>query len=525
VCDVISMKTQSLVERHRASIEGVLECFDRVILFGTYRSIGWPAALAMYLRETGVSLQDFARQEANQWRLALRAHVLAQVNAEGMRILQVSAGQRKEEVVAGLLRERGDAPGVVCVLGSMERCATFRVRPTGPEGLLRLQYDRGRCEHYYIYLIDPEFGLCYLRIPTWAPFRLQFYCNGHHWLERQMQQAGLTFTKQDNCFTHLSDPAAAQALVQKFDPRRLQRLLDATAARWVQPHTRFGQSLYWTIHQAEWSTDIIFKNERILPELFSEIARTAAVEVGCEDIYRFLGKTPRANAKNEALSQLQTFTQGLRLKHTLGATSLKIYDKAKRVLRIECTTHDVSTFTHHRKVEPRQSASPGIRPAGVGSSGPAVPTKWAPMRKTFYNLGPLGEAMGACNRRYLGYLSQWQDQTKARHALSRITTSQRDEKDRSVRGINFFREDDLLFLQALQRGEHQIRGVTNRLLQAQLPGWNAAKIGRNLRRFRTLKLLKPVRGKRHYYPTARGETLIVAGRQITERIILPALAA
>ena len=45
-----------------------------------------------------------------------------------------------------------------------------------------MRYKDGKCLHYYFYFIDAEFGLCYLRVPTWAPFRLQFYCNGHNWL-------------------------------------------------------------------------------------------------------------------------------------------------------------------------------------------------------------------------------------------------------------------------------------------------------------------------------------------------------
>ena len=31
---------------------------------------------------------------------------------------------------------------------------------------------RGKCLHYYFYFIDPQLGLCYLRVPTWCPFRL-----------------------------------------------------------------------------------------------------------------------------------------------------------------------------------------------------------------------------------------------------------------------------------------------------------------------------------------------------------------
>jgi hypothetical protein len=147
------------------------------------------------------------------------------------------------------------------------------------------------------------------------------------------------------------------------------------------------------------------------------------------------------------------------------------------------------------------------------------------MRKTLYNLGALGRAMSACTRRYLAYISQWPDHTAERHDLRAVTASCRDERARSVRGVNFFREDDLLLLQALQRGEHQINGLRNRQLQEHLPGWNPPKIGRNLRRLRILKILKRVPGTRKYYPTPRGEKVIAVGLQLKERLILPTLTA
>ncbi|MDE3100578.1 MAG: hypothetical protein KGJ88_14005 [Verrucomicrobiota bacterium] len=515
------MKTQTLVERHAKDIKGVIECFDRVVLFGTYKAIGWTGAMEQHLRGRGTSFMEFNKVYANQLRLEMADHVRTLARAEGIAIRQVNYGQRKESLVEEILAQRGGREGVVCVLGAIERCRCFKVGKHPTTGFLQLQWSPGKCQHFYVYFIDAEFGVCHLRIPTWAPFRLQFCCNGHDWLERQMKQAGLRFKKADNCFTAVSDFAAARALLQQFEPQRLHRMLERMAARWVAVHRRFGPSLHWSVYQAEWSTDIVFGNDRLLPELYRQIVRTAAIEVGCADIYRFLGRQPRANRKAEPSSRLQTLVQGTRLKHTLGATSLKMYDKVGSVLRIECTTSDVTTFKHRRKVEPRRSAGPGQNQSDAGSRG-AI--KWAPMRKTFYSLGAVAGAMSACNRRYLAYISQWPDRTGQRHALGEVTASRRDKKDRSVRGVNFFRADDLQFLRALQRGEHQIQGVRNRTLQPHLPDWKPARISRTLRRFRVLKLIKPVAGTRKYYPTARGESLIIAGLQLTERIILPALA-
>ena len=43
-------------------------------------------------------------------------------------------------------------------------------------------------EEPYFYFIDEELGLCFLRVSTWSPFRLQFYFNGHNWLASQLRK-------------------------------------------------------------------------------------------------------------------------------------------------------------------------------------------------------------------------------------------------------------------------------------------------------------------------------------------------
>jgi hypothetical protein len=51
--------------------------------------------------------------------------------------------------------------------------------------------------------MDVELGLTYLRVPTWAPFRLQFYGNGHSWLARQLTAEGIGFAAADNAFVRI----------------------------------------------------------------------------------------------------------------------------------------------------------------------------------------------------------------------------------------------------------------------------------------------------------------------------------
>jgi hypothetical protein len=52
--------------------------------------------------------------------------------------------------------------------------------------------------HYCFYFIDEEMGLRFLRVPTRAPIRLQFYGNGLSVLARALQHEGIRFAQVDN---------------------------------------------------------------------------------------------------------------------------------------------------------------------------------------------------------------------------------------------------------------------------------------------------------------------------------------
>jgi len=357
--------------------------------------------------------------------------------------------------------------------------------------------------------MDPDYGLCYLRIPTWAPFRLQFYFNGHDWLQRRMAATGITYRKADNCFVHVSDFQRAQSIVDSFDVNCLHRRLDQLAARFVAVHGRWGQGLHWSIYQAEWATDVVFKSNRILPVLYEELVRTAAIEIKCADIYGFLGRRLSVKSASQVSNRLQTLIEGTRIKHSLGKNSIKMYDKQARVLRIETTSNDVSFFKHHREVKHRD----GTREM-----------KHAPVKKTIYSLGAVAEQMQACNKRYLSFISQWRDHSRERTDLRKITSSVKDDKQRSYRGVNFFQSDDLSFMLAILRGEYQIAGFTNRALQAHLAEWNSQRVGRVLKRFRVLRLIKRVGRTYKYYLSSLGKKVLVAALQLKERVILPTMA-
>ena len=197
---------------------------------------------------------------------------------------------RKEAVVARVLEQRGERPGLVHILSAMEACDSDRPWSDKATGRSFVRPDGGKCLHYYFYFLDAAFGLIYLRVPTWAPFRLQFYCNGHSWLARRLTAEGIGYTMVDNAFIRIDDWSRAQELADTLSPDRLHRTLDRYADRCCPVSEVFGQSYHWSLMQVEYATDLAFRSTTTLGPLYEQLIRQSVLSVKAEQVATFLGR-------------------------------------------------------------------------------------------------------------------------------------------------------------------------------------------------------------------------------------------
>jgi len=180
-----------LTERYQAELLGVLSCYDRMIITGTLPGACYAGGMTSFLHSRHIKIFDYAKVFADPLRERIRkcAHELA--DAHGVSIEHVNKPHiRKEDLVSKVIAQRGKHSGLVHILSAMEACSAYEPWHDKKSHKTFLRPILGKCLHYYFYFIDEEVGLCYLRVPTWCPFRLQFYCNGHSWLETKFQ-AGL----------------------------------------------------------------------------------------------------------------------------------------------------------------------------------------------------------------------------------------------------------------------------------------------------------------------------------------------
>jgi hypothetical protein len=340
------------------------------------------------------------------------------------------------------------------MFSAIENCPSYVACCNKTTGKVHLRSKNAKCLHYYFYFIDDEFGLCYLRVPTWAPFRLQFYCNGHSYLANQLTREAIGFTPLDNTFLKIDDFDRAQELADSFPVERLHRALDTFAKRYCPVIRLSPNSYHWSIMQAEYATDLIFKRVEDLQPVYETLIRTAIHTVKPEQVAMFLGKKldPKTLAEVGTDFRFSQRMQGMRIKHYMGWAAIKMYDKQGTVLRIETTVNDVSELKHYRTVEHKNGTSS---------------TKYAPMQKTIYSLGALKELLAAANRRYLDFISALDDTSDGERHLRKIGTSIKRD-DRSYRGFNLLSKADLDSLVALIRGEGNISGIKNRMLRRKM---------------------------------------------------------
>lgn len=498
-----------LTERYSNKISGVVSCFDRVVIQGTLPDWCYNMGMTAFLNMRQIKIFDYPAF-ANNLRLELRdnAERIAKENNLEIEFIRKVNGFRKEARIKEILASRGAQLGLVHIFSAMETCTSYKPWHDKITGKTFLTYDSGKCLHYYFYFIDKVFGLCYLRVPTWAPFRLQFYYNGHNWLAGKLDKAVVAYTLRENAFLSIDDYEKAQAFSDGFRVDDLKQALDIFASRYCPVVKKFDLAYHWSIMQVEYATDIIFKERDTLNAIYESLIRNTIHSVKPENISTFLGRKLHPNYEGEMGNNFNTRILGTRIKHQMGASSIKMYDKFGQILRIETTTNDVSQFKCFREVQHRDGN---------------MERKTAPVKKGIYSMRLLSGLLKASNRRYVEFISTFDDVSDGINNLKKVSETVVTGK-RTYKGFNFFSEDDAKLLVTLERGEFNIKGLQNKTLHQFLADKSSGQISRILKRLNKHGIIRKIAKTYKYYITSMGKAAIAAGLIVKEMSIIPQLA-
>lgn len=502
---------ETFLSIHQDEIMGTLSAFDRMIFKGHLTGLFPNGAFARFLAGQGVFLKDFG-QYVKQATEILKAHAQALAKQADRPFIYLqsattkASGQSKEDLARAIAARDGITEGLVCVFSVLETCTSFDVRGNYQTHKLEVVRRRRKCLHFYFYYLDSEFGFMHIRLQSWFPFEIQIYVNGREWLARQLDQRGIAYERYDNKLIPLTDLAIAQDLADKFARRRWPRVLD-TFARRVNPHlitlrqAGFG-GYYWVTDQAEYATDVFFRDRATLDVLFPSLVELSMTAFSAEDVMRFLGRKLHGNFQGDVTTDRKRRPEGRRVKHRMKSNSLKMYNAA-HVLRVETTINNPSEFRVLRTI-----------PTRTGHS-----LRWMPMGKGVANLWRYAQVSLQSNNRYLNALAHAQPKGKAIAELDRLCHPH-SQNGKHYASFNPVAAEDCELFAAALAGEHALNGFRNKDLQARLYSsppaseveqrQRSARVTRLIAKLRGHGLIAKIKDSRLYRVTARGARLMSA---------------
>jgi hypothetical protein len=504
---------EPFLSKHARSVIGTLCGFDRLVFRGTLRFLAHRAGMMSYLWAVRVLLKDFAgHAEEMTRRMREASEALARRTGRPVRYLTSSASD-KEAIAREIARTDGIEEGLICILTAVEPCQSFELVRDRASKRLRLEPRQRKCLFLYHYQIHPVFGFMHARIQTWFPFAIQLCLNGREWLARSMDRAGLSYLQRDNCFTWLEHPERAQRLMDRQVKAAWPRLLDAIARQLNPLHDAMFRAwpiqYYWSTHQSEWATDIMFRDARSLTRLYPRLLHHGLTTFFSPDVMRFLGRNipPSgrlpARLKAEVATDMKTRPEGVRIKHRLGRNAIKMYNKQGSVLRVETTVNDARGFRTFRAAE----------------GEPKTDKAWYPMRKGIADLHRRATVSGAANDRYLQALASVEDATPLGELTTKLARPIKRD-GRRVRALNPHAPGDARLLEAISRGEFALNGFRNRDIRSLLfaddkaskpeQRRHAAAVSRQLALLRAHGLINRVRGTHRYHLSAKGRIVVTA---------------
>ena len=344
-----------------------VDCIDRLYLNGYVPTLQRPQHLWWYfVQHKGCPVPSPTLLK--KWVDTFVGTIHAFVARNRIPVVQFERHERKEEVARRRLARFRHQEGVVFVGVAQEKVNGFRVvqkkRRTHPErrdgAAPMFSFYRGsiHVNQYYFYILDRDFGLCFIKFSSYPPFNVRVWLNGHEWAKRQLDHRRVSYESLDNGFLSCADPTRLQRTCDQLSPDDIDAFFRKWLRRLPHPFTaddrRVGFRYDLSILQMEVSTTHVFDRPIHGRQFFEEVIRDN-LDIGRPDRVQLLfARRLLLRGKNQTPGTFRTriLTDGVHpsLRFDYKRTKVKQYFKLARALRTETTFHDAHDFDVGRRL-------------------------------------------------------------------------------------------------------------------------------------------------------------------------------
>ncbi len=247
-----------------------ISCLDRLYLNGFVAKLQTPGGVIYFFHHhRGKPIVSPALFEPIGEKF--RKDIKDWAQANGIPLITFKAGERKADVMAPYLDAaaatgRSQVAAVGCAQ-EFQLVWTARKRDTDPGACPQFSFtkEQRRVSVFYVYIWDSKMGGGFIKICSYFPYPVKAWCNGHEWAKRQAIRAGLSFTALSNGFADCADPAALQAICDRFGPGTVQVWFERWMAKIPLPLDDADRDAgYWwelSMRQVETSRTLVFDED------------------------------------------------------------------------------------------------------------------------------------------------------------------------------------------------------------------------------------------------------------------------
>jgi hypothetical protein len=272
------------------------------------------------------------------------------VAAEGLDLVTFKKGQRKDAVAQQYLAKFKGEEGVLFVGKAQEKASVFRtekrrdargvypwiIRSTAP------------VNHYYIYLVDRDFGPLFIKFCAYFPYAAKVCLNGHEWLKRPLTRRGIAYEPLDNGIRSTEDAARVQQIANQLDAAKI----DAVVRKWLRrlphpftaAHRAAGYRYQLSILQAEFALTQVLDRPLTGRCFFEEVIREN-LDIGRPEQMQLIFDR-RVTRRTPGSFRTRVLTEGVvpSLHVQYKKSKVKQYHKEGQALRTETTINDTYDF-------------------------------------------------------------------------------------------------------------------------------------------------------------------------------------
>jgi hypothetical protein len=356
----------SLSDRYVDLLTGSYDCVDRIVLNGYFRMGHDPGGFRLWWR--ALTGSDEGLDNTHLMRLAGRfsRRIRGYAKANGIPVVDCSVGERKHEIAEEYLTTTKVTRGLFLILVGRAQAPVWDVSANHH---IERKRPMPYVNHYSFHILDPEWGHITIKISGHPPFPAQVILNGHEYVACQARQAGISFTKEGNCFTHISDAAGLAKIADTLSGQRTIGRLSQACERWIystclcfalelEEQKQSGFHYQYSTYQVEYSRNLIFEIGGHMDQVFQALIDRSRVLLNLKTIKTILGYKRRPKyrkRKNKSIEWEVTVekpTYDLTIfKLHCSRLTLKIYTKGERVLRIEIVVHNTEELRCGRSLE------------------------------------------------------------------------------------------------------------------------------------------------------------------------------